>query len=267
MSSIEKPPRRQASRITFSRRAMRVRRRRNRRGGGFRYDHRPVAVRVDQVARRDRHAGDGHRHVESGDIRMDVRRHDGTGEDEEALGHLVDVAHRAIGDHAGATERLVNVGLDLAPERADPLLGVGVLDNDDARARTFLDVIIVGEPATALVGARRRRAATDDGGPGKADHRLQLGEGTDQRPAVEARGAPRAGRRSRAHCRSSACRYPAAFQSGRWKWSSLRRRSPAEPVSHNLPNSYISCQENPLVGCRLPRQRLFPDQRSAMTDR
>ena len=77
---------------------------------------RPVLVGVDEVTGLHPRAADLHRQAEVHRVDVGVRHgHVGGGELEAERLDLVEVAHRAVGDHAGAAERLVDVGLHLAP--------------------------------------------------------------------------------------------------------------------------------------------------------
>ena len=89
--------------------------------------------------------------------------------------HLVEVPHRAVGDDAGAAERLVDVGLHLPPlGPLSPRL-VEVVDDDDARLGDCLDEVPVAEDARAIaVDGRRLRA--DQRGDRVAHERTELGE-------------------------------------------------------------------------------------------
>ena len=68
------------------------------------------------------------------------------------------VANRAVGGVGDAAERLQDVRVHLADERAEPGLLVDVLDDDDARRRHGQDVVPpVGAIVIAVADRRRRR--------------------------------------------------------------------------------------------------------------
>src|SRR6202007_2284412 len=103
--------------------------------------------------------------------------------------HRIEIAHRAVGDDAGAAEPFMDVALHFSPKRAKPLVGgIDVLDDRDARQRLGGDVLVVGQPhpGRLLPAARMRLARTDQSRPSKGDDRLQLREGGDQRPTGKA---------------------------------------------------------------------------------
>jgi hypothetical protein len=153
-----------------------------------------VAVGVNEVVRGYGHAGDADSAAIIDQMNMGVGRHDRAGEHQEIGRHRVEVADRAVGDDAGTAEPLVDMGLDLAPERPEPGIGrVDVLDHRDARQRLVGDMLIIAEPhlLRLLAAARVRFARADDGGAGKGDDRLHLGKGGEQRSAREPYGAPR----------------------------------------------------------------------------
>src|SRR6478735_3672867 len=102
-----------------------------------RHDDGAVAVGVDEVARTHDHAGYADRLAETLQVHMRMRRTDRAGERLKARRPLRDVADRAVGDDAKATERLVHVALHLAPERAVTDIGaVEILDYGKSGSRT-----------------------------------------------------------------------------------------------------------------------------------
>ena len=101
----------------------------------------------------------------------------GRGELEPERPHLVEVTHRAVGDGTGGAQRLVDVGLDLAPLRALPARLVEVVDDDHPRGGNRQDVIPPRERARAMA-FDRLGLGPDDRGDGMTDQRAQLGEET-----------------------------------------------------------------------------------------
>src|SRR5262249_38431234 len=131
---------------------------------------------------------------ESDDVGVDVGGHDRAGKDEKALRHLVDVADGAVGDDAETAERLMDVGLHLAPEGADAAVGrVDVLDHGNAGPGPALDIFVIGDAGGARIAGRVGLARADGRGPGIADYRVMVRERTDERLPVES-GSATAGR-------------------------------------------------------------------------
>src|SRR5215469_358962 len=143
-------------------------------------DHRTVPVGMDQIVLRYHHAGDAHGFAEFDDVDIGVRRHDRSGEDKKVLRPDVDVAHRAVGDDADAAERLVDVRLDLAPERAEADIGtVDVLHDAQGRMRRGAEAFVISEadgPGAGFV-ARAWFARADHDRARIANHRLRLWQG------------------------------------------------------------------------------------------
>src|SRR5271169_5134990 len=108
---------------------------------------------------------------------MRVRRHNRAGEHKEARRHRVEIAYRAVGNDADAAEPLVDIGLHLAPERAEALVwGVNVLKHRDARQWFGGDMCVIAEPHLFRLVAAPRMGLTraDMGSAGKGDDRLHL---------------------------------------------------------------------------------------------
>ena len=101
-----------------------------------------VAVGMDDVIGGDHHTGDADGAAKIDQMDMRVRWHDRAGEHKKAGRHHIEIADRAVGDHAGAAEPLMDMGLHLAPERAKPGIGsVDVLDHRDAWHRLGRDML------------------------------------------------------------------------------------------------------------------------------
>ena len=127
-------------------------------------------------------------------MNVSVRRHDRAGEHQEIGRHRLEVAHRAVGDDAGAAEPLVHMGLYFAPERAEPGVGrIDILDDGHARQRVVGNMLVIAEPhlRRLLAAARMGFAGADDRGPRKGDDRLHLRKSGEQRSAVEPHCAAR----------------------------------------------------------------------------
>ena len=150
-------------------------------GGLERHDDRAVAVGVDEVARLDGHAGDGHGLVEALQVHPRVGGGDRAGEGLEAGRPLRDVADRAVGDDAEAAERLVHRAVDLAPEAAvADVRAVEILDDADRRPGAGGDVLVVRGLPVARPRVRRARRA-DRRRARVADDGRQIRERGDQR--------------------------------------------------------------------------------------
>ena len=117
----------------------------------------------------------------------------------------------AVGGVRDAAERLQDVGVHVADERAEAGPFVDVLHDHEARRRDADDV---GPPVGAIVVAvadRRRRRTADPRGDGVADHRRLV------RESGRAAGRPRTlrcaggGRMSRSRSRPRDCRAPIAL--------------------------------------------------------
>ncbi len=144
------------------------------------HDHRAVAIRVNEIAAVRIHAVHAHRNAELLDMHIGVRRCDRAGQHLEAFGDLRDVADRAVGDGAEAAERLVHVGLHLAPERAVARRLVLVLDHHDARLRQRCDIVEIVESLLHIARSADLVAGADRHRLGEADHRRQVRKRTAQ---------------------------------------------------------------------------------------
>src|SRR6202022_2185401 len=136
----------------------------------------PLVVAVDQVARLDPQAADLDRDAEVHHVHVGVGdRHVGGAELEAERAHLVQIAHRAVGDDAHTTQCAVNVGLHLAPLGALTPRVVEVVDHDHVGRRDAEHEVppAVGAGPVALDGAR---LGADDAGDGVAHHRPHLRE-------------------------------------------------------------------------------------------
>src|SRR5580658_6746188 len=81
-----------------------------------------------------------------------MRRTDGAGQRLESWSPLRNVADRAVGDDAEASERLVHIALHLAPERTETNVGtIDVLDHRDARSPARAHIFVIGDTALRLL--------------------------------------------------------------------------------------------------------------------
>src|SRR3990170_4291561 len=142
--------------------------------GGDR-DH-AVLVEVDDVARLDPDAAhlDGNAEVHHVDVGVG-NRDVGGGELELERAHLVEVADGAVGDHADAAERAVDVRLHLAPRGPLAARLVEIVDEDAARGGDAHDEVPPAEEARAVPLDRAVLRPAQAGG-GVADLRPELGE-------------------------------------------------------------------------------------------
>ena len=121
-----------------------------------------MLVGVDQIVRLHGHAGDAHLAAKALGMHPRMRRADRAGQRLEARRPLRDVADRAVGDDAEATERLVHVALHLAPERAVADVGtVDVLDHRDARTVAGADIFVIFDAALRLLFGRQADFSTE----------------------------------------------------------------------------------------------------------
>ena len=121
-----------------------------------------VLVGVDEVAGLDPDAADLDGDAEVHHVHVGVRHGDVGGAELEAeRAHLVEVAHGAVGDHAHAAERAVDVGLDLAPLGALAARLVEVVDHDHARGGDGQDEVPPAVGAGAVPLDRPRLGADD----------------------------------------------------------------------------------------------------------
>ena len=140
----------------------------------LRHGEEAVLVCVDELARLDALAEDLHRAAPADGRDIRVADAEPAGEGLEAsVGHLIEVAHRAVRDGAHAAERAVGVGVHLAPEGADDARLVEILHDDDFRPRHAGEVTAV---VTLRVGyfAVLRVARLDDHRDRVANHRPHL---------------------------------------------------------------------------------------------
>ena len=121
------------------------------------------------------HAGHVDLPAEIDDVHVRVARPDLPGEQLEARRAIAEVAHRAVRHAAEGAEPLVDRGVDLTPERAEPGIGVEVLDHHHRRTRPRRDVPVVrGALRLDRIGRQRRRLdGADRRGPRVAGDRLQ----------------------------------------------------------------------------------------------
>jgi len=134
-----------------------------------------VLVAVEEVAGVDEEAEDLDGAVELLEVGVAVGDVEAGGEEVEAEGaDLVDVADGAVGEEALGAERLMDIGVDLAPVGAAGD-GAQVLDDGDLGAGGVLGVLpVVFAVDVARVG--RGLAGVDGGGAGVADHGAEVGE-------------------------------------------------------------------------------------------
>ena len=156
-----------------------------------------MLVRMHEVAIVDDHAGDAHLPAIAHHMHMGVRGLDRAGHGLESVGPVGNVPDAAVRDDAEAAERLVDVGVDLAPERAEAgPRAVQVLQHHDLRRRAAMgNIVIVGNPelrgVVAADGARELRAY--GAGARIADDGRQIRERADQRLDGEAGVQPATG--------------------------------------------------------------------------
>ncbi len=131
---------------------------------------------MNNVVVHDPHAEDGHRRAEVDDAHVRVARPHLAREELEPGCAGVEIAHRAVGDAAGAAESPVDGRVDLAPEGPVSGSGVQILDDGDGAARGIRHVLVVARtPGLDCVGALlRRRGCADSGGARTPDHGRQL---------------------------------------------------------------------------------------------
>ena len=116
-----------------------------------------MTVGVNDVAGAHAHAQHLDLAAEVNDADVSMRRPDHRREELEAGRPDVDVAHRAVGDHAERTQAEVNRRLDFAPERAVPGVGpVEILDQHQRRFGAVVDVAIIVVPQIARLGRAQR---------------------------------------------------------------------------------------------------------------
>ena len=125
------------------------------------------------VARAHDHAGDGHRDRPLDAVDEGVRRPDGAGEHLKSFGAHVEVADRAVGDHAQRAKALVEVRVDLAPPGAVAGAGIEILDHRDRGMGRLGHVAVIAQsrfPRGLIVASgrmqcanRRRARIADDG--------------------------------------------------------------------------------------------------------
>src|SRR5437879_9696758 len=115
-----------------------------------------VLVRMNQIPGIDQKAAHFDRRAEIDQVNVRVRDDGGGGEELEAeRPHLVQIADAAVGDGAEAAERLVDVTVYLAPERADRARLVDILDDGDPRRGNREDELAVITDDHAAAGRRR----------------------------------------------------------------------------------------------------------------
>ncbi len=103
-----------------------------------------MAIGVDEVVGVDRHAEDGDRTIDLGDMNEGVAGANGPGHDLVARIEHAQIAQDAVGESAGKAEPLVDRHIDLAPEPADGPRPVGVFDDHDVRAIARRDIVVIG---------------------------------------------------------------------------------------------------------------------------
>lgn len=80
---------------------------------------RTVTIRMNEIVRAHRHAGDAHRFTKAREMDERVRRADAAGQRLESRRPSRNVTDRSVGDDAETAERLVDRTVDLAPECAE----------------------------------------------------------------------------------------------------------------------------------------------------
>jgi len=122
-----------------------------------------------------------------------MRGPDGAGECLKTHRPLRNIADRAVGNDPEAAERLVHVGLHLAPEGAVArVLAVEVLHDHDARERRRRDIVEIIEPLLHVAGLTQRHCVLGLEGnrPGKADDGGQFRKRAMQMPDGVTMAAP-----------------------------------------------------------------------------
>ena len=108
------------------------------------------------------HIGVGHQHIGCEGVKAE-------------FAHLVQVAHAAVGDGSHAAERLVDVRLHFAPERADDIGIVNVFQHKHARLRNLEYGVHPVQAGHIHIGAGRH-IRRYDGGNRVANHMPHIGE-------------------------------------------------------------------------------------------
>src|SRR5262249_24951883 len=115
-----------------------------------------MAIGMDEIVGFHRHAGNADFAAKAFRMHPRVRRPDRTGKRLEARSPLRNIADRAVGDDAETAERLVDIALNLAPERAVADIGaVDVLDHADTRAEPGPHILVVSDPPCSLLGGSK----------------------------------------------------------------------------------------------------------------
>src|ERR1700720_1875986 len=113
-----------------------------------------------------------------------MRRTNGAGQRLESRSPLRNVADRAVGDDAEASEGLVYIALYLAPERTEANVGtIDVLDYRDARSPAGAHIFVISDatPRLLIGGQLGLEHRADRHGSRITDHRRQIRKRTDQR--------------------------------------------------------------------------------------
>ena len=124
-----------------------------------------VLVAVEEVAGPHHETADLDGLADVDQVVVGVGDEDAGGKGVEGHGlHLGEVADAAVGDGADAAERLEDVAVDLAPEGADGLGVVHVLDDEHLGAGRRGDMLPQLGDAGSGLGTRRHAGADDRGG-------------------------------------------------------------------------------------------------------
>src|SRR5262245_66328382 len=70
---------------------------------------------------------------------------------ETRITHLVQVAYTAVHNRPDAAQRVVNIRVDLAPERTDEIRLVQILHDDDLRSRDARQVSAIFIPSVGIM--------------------------------------------------------------------------------------------------------------------
>src|SRR5260370_5611190 len=108
-------------------------------------NHGAMPIGVDYIVGRNHHARHTYGRADVHYMNIGVRGHDRTRQHAEGRCPDVEVADRTVSDDARASQTLVDMAVDFAPERAQTGIGaVEVLEDRDAGHRRRGDMLVVG---------------------------------------------------------------------------------------------------------------------------
>ena len=147
-----------------------------------RYNHCAVAVGMNEIAVSGAHPRDVDRTSKVDDMDERMRGNHTTGQHLKPCCYLRDIAYGSVGHEADATHAGVYRAVDLTPQRTIAALFVDVLDDDDARLGSVIDVRVVGVRQLAGLLTRKigRVGAPNRSGSRHANQRLQLRADTEE---------------------------------------------------------------------------------------